>query len=230
MNTFCTGSTPAQTVEKLVPCAMKKWGQEGICRRRRLQLRTDYFAVGKEVCQGQWRRDARDRVLSLDVTNFGPTIKKIEAAKPDFVMSALVGAAPHFVLQAICLGRIETSRSRCLDGLHGGRRADLIPPEESEGMLVSFAYSKSSIRPPTRSSSPICVPTPARRSTTCRRSLLGPMRESICGRKASKRPEPPSGTAVIKALRSPISFDGPSGKLTIDPKTNHLVQNIYLAE
>src|SRR6202021_3223310 len=29
----------------------------------------------------------------LDVTNFGPTISKIQAAKPDFVWSALVGGA-----------------------------------------------------------------------------------------------------------------------------------------
>jgi urea transport system substrate-binding protein len=35
---------------------------------------------------------------------------------------------------------------------------------------------------------------------------------------------------VIKALRSPVSFNGPSGRTTIEPKTNHLVQNIYLAE
>ena len=38
----------------------------------------------------------------LDVTNFGPTINKIQTAKPDFVISALVGGAACIVLSAVC--------------------------------------------------------------------------------------------------------------------------------
>jgi branched-chain amino acid transport system substrate-binding protein len=36
--------------------------------------------------------------------------------------------------------------------------------------------------------------------------------------------------AVIEALESPVSIDGPSGKLAVEPKTHHAVQNVYLAE
>jgi branched-chain amino acid transport system substrate-binding protein len=35
---------------------------------------------------------------------------------------------------------------------------------------------------------------------------------------------------VIEALRSGIAYDGPSGRVDIEPKTNHLNQNVYLAE
>ena len=35
---------------------------------------------------------------------------------------------------------------------------------------------------------------------------------------------------VIEALRAGISYDGPSGRVTIEPKTNHALQNVYLAE
>ena len=35
---------------------------------------------------------------------------------------------------------------------------------------------------------------------------------------------------VIEALRTGISYDGPSGRVTIEPKTNHALQNVYLAE
>ena len=38
-------------------------------------------------------RSSQTDFFPLDVTDFGPTIKKIQAAKPDFVMSALVGGA-----------------------------------------------------------------------------------------------------------------------------------------
>jgi len=36
--------------------------------------------------------------------------------------------------------------------------------------------------------------------------------------------------AVIDALRAGTAIDGPSGRVAIEPKTNHAVQNVYLAE
>ena len=91
--TFCTGVTPAQTVAKLVPYAMKKWGKK-------------VYVIAADYNYGQitsqWVKkftlDNGGSVASidffpLDVTNFGPTISKIEAAKPDMVVSALVGGA-----------------------------------------------------------------------------------------------------------------------------------------
>ena len=36
--------------------------------------------------------------------------------------------------------------------------------------------------------------------------------------------------AVIEALESPVSIEGPSGKVEIEPKTHHALQNVYLAE
>ena len=35
---------------------------------------------------------------------------------------------------------------------------------------------------------------------------------------------------VIEALQSGIGVDGPSGRVEIEPKTNHALQNVYLAE
>ena len=62
-NQFDTGVTPAQTVEKLVPHAMKKWGKKGLCHRGRLQLRPDHIAMGEEIRHRQWRRSFVDRLL-----------------------------------------------------------------------------------------------------------------------------------------------------------------------
>ncbi len=35
---------------------------------------------------------------------------------------------------------------------------------------------------------------------------------------------------VIEALGSGISIDGPPGKTTLDPKTNHVTLDVYVAE
>ncbi len=42
-NQFDTGVTPAQTVEKLVPYAMKKWGKKRLLSARRHEFRSDHL-------------------------------------------------------------------------------------------------------------------------------------------------------------------------------------------
>ena len=77
INNFCTGSTPAQTVEKLVPYAMNKWGKKVYI------VAADYNYgqitaqwVQKYVGENGCKPDETE-VFPLDVTNFRPTIKKI---------------------------------------------------------------------------------------------------------------------------------------------------------
>src|SRR5260221_627710 len=91
-NQFDTGVTPAQTVEKLVPYAMKKWGKKVYV------IAADYNYgqitsqwVKKYVLENGDEFPSID-FFPLDVTNFRPTISKIQAAHPDMVLSALLGA------------------------------------------------------------------------------------------------------------------------------------------
>src|ERR1700683_2886955 len=81
---FDTGVTPAQPVEKLVPYAMKKWGQKVYV------IAADYNYgqitsqwVKKYVTENGGEVWAID-FFPLDVTNFGSTISKIQAAEPEF--------------------------------------------------------------------------------------------------------------------------------------------------
>src|SRR5260370_41546508 len=92
-NTFCTGVTPAQTIEKLVPNVMKLWG------KKIYQISADYNygqITSKRVTK--YVRDNGGEIvgndfLPLDVTEFGPTIANISASKCDGVLSSLVGGA-----------------------------------------------------------------------------------------------------------------------------------------
>ncbi len=90
-NTFCTGTTPAQTVEKLVPFSDEKAGKKAYI------IAADYnYGQITAKWMTKYVKDNGGEVLStdffpLDVTNFGTTISKIQAAKPDLILSALVG-------------------------------------------------------------------------------------------------------------------------------------------
>ena len=123
-NTFCTGTTPAQTVEKLVPTAMKKAGKKAYI------IAADYnYGQITAKWMTKYVKDNGGEVLStdffpLDVTNFGPTISKIQAAKPDLILSALVGGNhTAFYRQWTSAGMKGTDPDRLHD-LRPRQRAD----------------------------------------------------------------------------------------------------------
>jgi urea transport system substrate-binding protein len=209
-NQFDTGVTPAQTVEKLVPYAMKKWGKK-------------VYVVAADYNYGQitsqWVKkyvtENGGEVLSieffpLDVTNFSSTISKIQAAKPDFVWSALVGGAHISFYRQWAAAGMNKSISMASTTFGVGNEQIVLSPEEANGMLVCYNYFESVKNP---------VNTAFLEKFHKRFGADYPnVTESIDRMK------------VIEALETGISFDAPSGKVTIDPPTHHCILDVHIAE
>lgn len=230
LNTFCTGSTPAQTVEKLVPYAMNKWGKKVYV------LAADY---NYGQITAQWvRKYVADNggetveieFFPLDVTDFGPTIKKIQAAKPDMVMSALVGGAHISFYRQYAAAGMTRSVPIASTTFGVGNEHKLISAEEGNGMICAYSYFEE-------------IDTPANRDFVARfkahRGAGAPALNEIAARayegawlwaEAVKEAGTAERMPVIETLRGGVSYDGPSGRVTIEPKTNHALQNVYLAE
>ncbi len=139
-NQFDTGVTPAQTVEKLVPYAMKKWGKKVYV------VAADYNYgqitsqwVKKYVTENGGEVSSID-FFPLDVTNFGPTISKIQAAKPDFVWSALVGGAHISFYRQWAAAGMRKSIPMASTTFAVGNEHIVLSPEECDGMLVCYNY------------------------------------------------------------------------------------------
>jgi ABC-type dipeptide/oligopeptide/nickel transport system ATPase component len=93
-NSVLTGITPAQQAEVLVPYAMKAFNG-----KKAYILAADYN-YGQYMARWfqKYLKDNGGTAVGveffpLDVADFNSTIKKIQDAKPDFVISALVGGA-----------------------------------------------------------------------------------------------------------------------------------------
>lgn len=229
-NTFNTGSTPAQTVEKLVPYTMKKWGKKVYV----VAADYNYGQITADWVQKYVRENGGEAVavefFPLDVTNFGPTIKKIQAAKPDMVMSALVGGAHISFYRQYAAAGMNKNIPIASTTFGVGNEHISISAEEGNGMICAYSYFQE-------------VDTPANKAFVKRfqakyganapylnelaiRSYEAVMLWAEGVRKAGSTDR----MKVIEALESPVSIDGPSGKLSIEPKTHHVVQNVYLAE
>ncbi len=227
-NYFSSGSTPAQTVEKLVPYAMKKWGKKVYV------LAADYN-YGQIV--SSWvKKSVRDNggevmtveFFPLDVTDFGAVISKIQSAKPDMVWSALVGGAHiSFYRQwhaAGMSGKIPIASTV----FGGGNEHIILSPEESNGILVAANYMQEI---PSAENKAFVDKFHARYGDMYISDLaMGAYQGMLIWAEGVRKAGDIDRMKVIEALESGVTLTSPSGQLSVDPTTHHCSLDVHIAE
>lgn len=228
-NIVVTGTTPAQAVEPVVKRAMRQWGKKIYI------IAADYnygqitakwidFYVGKGG--GSVHTTS---FFPLDVSDFGSTIAKIQKAKPDFVISALVGGA-HLSFYRQWAAQGMNKRIPLASTTFGvGNEHLALSASEGDGILIAGNYSQES-------------------KTSANRTFLANWRKKFgstrvvheiavsqyqgiklwaaCVRKAGTLER----NAMLEAIESGVSIEGPAGQVTIDPKTHHTFLDIKVME
>jgi len=228
-NIFCTGSTPAQTVEKLVPYVMKKWG------KKVYTIAADYnYGQITSKWVKKYTTDNGGSIVAtdffpLDVTDFGPTIKKIQAAKPDMVMSALVGAAHISFYRQWAAAGMTKQIPLASTTFGNGNEHIVTSAAEHNGIVCSYAYFEEVTSPANvdfvkKFKAKYASSTP----WVTELAIMTYHGVNLWAAAVTK-----AGTTdrmkVIQALEG-LSITGPAGKTTIDPKTHHAVLDVYVAE
>jgi urea transport system substrate-binding protein len=230
-NTFCTGSTPAQNVNKLVPYITKKWGKK-------------VYIVAADYNYGQitskwitkYTRDEGGQVLAadffpLDVTDFGPAISKIQAAKPDVVVSALVGGAHVSFYRQWAASGMKKQIPLASTTFGGGNETLLLSPEEADGIVSAFSYFQEIDNPLNKAfldkfHTKMGPNAPYLGAELAMRTYIGFNLWAEGVRRAKTVDRMP----VIKALEGNISLDTPAGRTELDPKTHHTTVDVFVAE
>ncbi len=228
--TFCTGVTPAQTVAKLVPYAMKKWGKK-------------VYVIAADYNYGQitsqWVKkftlDNGGSVASidffpLDVTNFGPTISKIEAAKPDMVVSALVGGAHMSFYRQWAAAGLTKKIPLASTTFAGGNEHIVLSAAEADGFLISYNYFQNLDTPANKAFKERFYARFGKDYPNITELAMGTYQGFHLWAAGVKKAGSVDLAKVTTALESGISYDGPSGKVSIDPATHHCVLNVSIAE
>jgi branched-chain amino acid transport system substrate-binding protein len=227
---FDTGVTPAQTVEKLVPYAMKKWGKK-------------VYVVAADYNYGQitsqWVKkyvtDNGGEVASidyfpLDVTNFGPTISKIQAAKPDFVWSALVGGAHISFYRQWAAAGMGSKIPMASTTFGVGNEQIVLSPEEANGMLVCYNYFEGIKNPVNTAFLERFHKRFGADYPNVTELAMGTYQGFLLWAEAVKKANSVDRLKVIEALETGIKIDAPSGVVTIDPPTHHCILDVHIAE
>ncbi|MBV8704790.1 MAG: transporter substrate-binding protein [Acetobacteraceae bacterium] len=230
-NCFCTGSTPAQNVQKLIPYVMSKWG-------KKLYIVAADYNYGQITSKWitKYCRDGGGSIAAADffpltVTDFGPAIQKIQEAKPDAVISALVGGAHISFYRQWAAAGMKSRIPMASTTFGGGNESLVLSPEEGNGIVCAFSYFQE-------------VDTPANRAFLQKfHAKLGAGAPYLGGELAMRtyvgfnlwaegvrKAQTIDRLKVIQALQGGVENDGPPGKTVIDGKTNHVTLNVYLAE
>ncbi|MGY4505814.1 urea transport system substrate-binding protein [Bradyrhizobium sp. GM24.11] len=228
-NTFCTGATPAQNLASSVPEIIKKFGKKIYI------VAADYnYGQITSLWVKKYAGENSGEIIAteffpLDVSEFGPTIQKIQAASPDLVFSALVGGShASFYRQWAAAGMNKKIPLASSTFSHGQEQV-ILAPEESNGIATCAIYFQS-------------IDNAANRDFVARwQKRFGADYPVITEFAAStyqgmhlwaKAVETAKSTdriKVIEALEAGISFDGPAGKVTIDPQTHHVKLDARMA-
>ena len=229
-NEFSTGSTPAQNVNKLVPYVLKNWGKKVYV------IAADYnYGQITSKWIAKYTREGGGEVLAteffpLDVTNFGPLISKIQAAKPDAVISALVGGAHVSFYRQWAASGMKKQIPLASTTFGGGNESIVLSPEEGDGIVSAFSYFQEVDTPENKAfldgfHKKLGDKAPYLGAELAMRTYIGVQlwAEGVKRAKSIDRME------VIKALESGISLATPAGKTTLDAKTHHTTVDVFLA-
>lgn len=227
---FCTGTTPAQTVSHIVPYGLKNWGKKVYI------VAADYnYGHITAKWMTKYTREGGGQVLEtdffpLDVTDFSSAISKIQQAAPDLVLSAMVGANHLGFYRQWAAAGMKSKIPMASSTFGLANELNSMDPSVTNGIVSAYGWFPT-------------VPTPETAAFSAgMTAMFGdklPMLSELDSASYEgmmfwaagvKKAGSIERMAVIKALETGISIDGPSGKALMDPATHHVVHNTFLAE
>ena len=227
---FCTGVTPSQQLGTLIPWAVKEHGKKVYT----LAADYNYGHISadwvKHYLKPAGGTLVNQEFIPLDVVNFDSVIKRVESARPDVVMSLLVGG-----------NHIAFYRQFAATGLKGkipivsatfglGNEQVVLAPEEVEGLVVIYPYFQeldnrvnkewvAQWRQRFGASSAYITDSAC---TVWNGWHLWAMAVNKAG---SLEP-----SAVVKALEGGLTFASPEGEITLNRESHHVVHTVHLAK
>ncbi|GAN76069.1 urea ABC transporter substrate-binding protein [Acidisphaera rubrifaciens] len=226
---FCTGTTPAQTVEKLVPYATKTFGKKAYI------IAADYnYGQITAKWMKKYTVDGGGSIVGveffpLDVTNFAATITKIQEARPDVVMSALVGGN-HVAFYRQWAAAGMKSRIPIISTTFGlFNELATLSKEETEGIVTAYGYYQELTTPASKSF------VKAMRDRFPGNYYIGELAAAtyegvFLWAAGVEKAGSVDRMKTIEGLETGVTFAGPSGETKIDHATHHVIRNAYLAK
>jgi len=229
-NTFLTGIVPSQQIAPLMPWAIKKFGPKVYV------LAADYnYGHISAKWVDQYTKQAGGQVVGtqfipLSVSQFGSVISKLQSAKPDLVVSLLVGGnhiAFYRQFASAGLGRDMTIVSPTF-GL--GNEQVVLSPEESRHIYVAMPYVQSLDNPVNKAFVAQWHQVYGQDYPYITDSAVTVWNGWHLWAEAVRKAGSTDRDKVIQALQSGLTLQSPSGLVKLDGASHHVYQSVHIAE
>lgn len=228
-NVFCTGAIPDNQITTLMQAMIKKYGPK-------------VYTIAADYNFGQisadWVKDTVTKnggqlvgqeFIPLNVSQFSSTISNIQKAKPDVLVTLLIGTAQSSFYEQWAKTGIKGLPMASTVNIAQAYEHKRFKAPALANMYVTATYMEE-------------LDTPASNEFKERWHKKFP-KEPYIGMEAEaeytgvylwKTAVEKAGTTevekVIKTLESGVSYDGPAGTVKIDGATHHAYRNVYLVK
>ncbi len=226
--TFMQGTDCLQMETPLVNWAMKNAGKT-------------FYVVAADYVYGHvataWTKSLVEKAggsivgvefIPLDVSDFGATIRKIQTAKPAVIMSNLVGGNHAAFYRQFAAAGLNRSIRIVSPSFGLGNEQLVLTPEETKGIVVAYSYFESLDYPENKafvSNYHMAYPDAGPLMDLPAQVWIGWHQWKAAVEKAGST----DIDKVVNAMETGIPFQGPSGKVVMDPISHRNIQDVNLA-
>jgi len=227
---FCTGVTPAQQLGVLVPWAEKQHGKRFYTLAADYNyghISADWVKVYLKAAGGEL---SGEEFIPLDVVNFDSVIQRLQSAKPDVIMSLLVGGNHIAFYRQFAAAGLKEKMAIVSATFGLGNEQVVLKPQEAEGIVVIYPYFQELDNAVNKD------------WVAAWRKRFGAnytyVTDSACTvwngwhlwAMAVNKANSLDRDKVIAALETGLTFDSPEGTIRLDPKSHHVVHSVHLAK
>lgn len=227
-NTVITGTTPTQSLQLMIPWAIKEFGPKIYV------LGPDYnFGQITEKWIEKLAKENGGQVVGkelfpLDAANFSATISNIQRAQPDFIFNSFVGPAhASFYTQWAAAG-MKGKMPMLSQTFGDGGEQLAMPIDATEGIYIMAHYLEELDTPENQA---------FLKRYHARFGDKGYISNLFIGEyvgwkiyaAAVEKAGSTDPAAVAKALAEGIAVDTPAGTIRLDPTTQHIIADMHLA-
>lgn len=166
--------------------------------------------------------------IPLDVSDFNATIRRIQAAKPDIIMSNLVGNNHVAFYRQFAAAGLNKDMQIISPVFGLGNEEAVLSASEGAGIVVAYSYFENLDTPESKS----FISGFKKRFPEAGGVADTPAQVWNAWHQWKAAVELAGSTevdAVVAALEKATAFDGPAGKIQLDPACHRNIQDVHLA-
>jgi urea transport system substrate-binding protein len=228
-NTFNTGVVPSQQLAALIPYAVETFGPKLYV----VAADYNYGQISAEWVK-RYAEEAGGEVVQtefipLESSEFGSVINGLQSAKPDAVISLLVGGNHIAFYRQFASAGLGDSM-KIASPTFGLGNEQVVLSNEAEGITVAYPYFQELEADANAEFLQMWHDEYGDDYPYVTDSAVAVWNGWHLWAEAANAADSIEREAVIEELEAGISYDGPGGTVTLDGPSHHLVQNIAIAE